>query len=190
MKDIEISGRKHEVGAYATVPEGSTNGVIHNTAFSHLRETILAKLITHRNPTVILVRRIGNTPFIIVSFEGDRVPRQGHYTPSILDSPLYRKQFNFFTTSAEVAHSRDVCLMPNVQMCADCGLKNPKKEHAETCKPKCSCAMDLIPPDPTVAEIDTRLLTLFPSEDGQTNNQRENDRVRSGRASLQAVSPN
>lgn len=137
IKEIEINGRKHEVGAYATVPEGTTKGVIRNTPLDHSQETILAKLITDRNPTVIGARRIGNTPTIIVAFEGDRVPRQVYYGSSILECSLYRKHFDFCTTCGEIGHRRDVCPTPNVRVCADCGLKNPKEGHSETCKPTC-----------------------------------------------------
>lgn len=168
------------MGAYATVPEGTTKGVIRNTPLDHSQETILAKLITDRNPTEIGARRIGNTPTIIVAFEGDRVPRQVYHGSSILECSLYRKHFDFCTTCRVVGHRRDVCTTPNVRVCAYCGLHN-LKDTPRPVSQSVSCATDLIPPGPTVAKIDTRLLTLLTSEDGPGKKQRKNGAGRNTR---------
>lgn len=145
IKEIMIGGQKHEVGAYATAPDSMTKGVIRGVPIQHTQEDIMERIITEKNPTVTGARRIGTTTTVIVTFEGDKVPNVVFYGSGVMKCSLYRKHFDFCTICGEVGHRRDVCPTPNVRVCFDCGMKNPKEGHAEVCKPRCKLCNGMHP---------------------------------------------
>ncbi|KAH9372168.1 hypothetical protein HPB48_010703 [Haemaphysalis longicornis] len=71
ITELSIGGQMHESTAYATPPEDSTKGVIHNFPVENRNDDITHSLAYRRNPRILQARRLGKTNSSVIVFEGE-----------------------------------------------------------------------------------------------------------------------
>ncbi|KAH7972944.1 hypothetical protein HPB52_019182 [Rhipicephalus sanguineus] len=136
VKQIRVGETLHEVSTYVTPPGDTCRGVVRGID-PELSDDRLGELFVHaRNPKVLGVRRIKQTPTVIVLFDGMKVPNYVMCGTNMIRCTLYRRQIDAFRTCGKLGHRSDVCPTPTVITCPDCGVSSPPENH--TCQPKCS----------------------------------------------------
>ncbi|KAH8026824.1 hypothetical protein HPB51_025201 [Rhipicephalus microplus] len=86
--EIFLADKKHSISAYIT-PPGNTCRVVVRGIHTHLAEDALQSLfVTPRNPMVLKVRCIKETPTVIVLFNGMKVPNYVHCGHNMLRCTL------------------------------------------------------------------------------------------------------
>ncbi|KAH7979287.1 hypothetical protein HPB49_008965 [Dermacentor silvarum] len=79
IKAIVIQGKRYEIMAYATSPEDTAKGVIHNIPEAESDEDITKSLVNIRNPTILQARRMGKTTSVVIVFKDEEVPYFVYY---------------------------------------------------------------------------------------------------------------
>ncbi|KAG0410885.1 hypothetical protein HPB47_011991 [Ixodes persulcatus] len=70
--EILLDGKRFGVAAYATPPENTAKGVIHEIPEEDTEEDINGNLIGARNPSILQARRMGRSGSVVIVFEGRR----------------------------------------------------------------------------------------------------------------------
>ncbi|KAH7959816.1 hypothetical protein HPB49_014007 [Dermacentor silvarum] len=73
IKAIVIQEKRYEIMAYATSPEDTAKGVIHNIPEAESEEDITKSLVNIRNPTILQARRMGKTTSVVLVFKDEEV---------------------------------------------------------------------------------------------------------------------
>ncbi|KAH7945828.1 hypothetical protein HPB49_016040 [Dermacentor silvarum] len=109
-------------------------GVVCNVE-SDIGDAELSRHIIHRgNPSVRGVKRIKETGSIVVLFDGD-VPSYIRVGQAIVRCYLFKKQVDVCSKCTRVGHRADVCPTSMVNVCHNCGAKDPKQE--QSCHVRC-----------------------------------------------------
>ncbi|KAH6935549.1 hypothetical protein HPB50_006766 [Hyalomma asiaticum] len=138
---IKIGTHEFEASAYEAARENTSKGVIRGIPLDETARDIAANVITPRNPTALVAKRMGNTTNVIVLFDGYRVPNYVKYGGALLCCSLYRKQLDVCYQCGRLGHRADVFPNPNDKICRGCGLANPPENHE--CKATCQlCGKD------------------------------------------------
>ncbi|KAH7964785.1 hypothetical protein HPB49_001333 [Dermacentor silvarum] len=135
LKNIRVNGKEHEVAVYAAAEGNYVKGVVRNVE-RDIGDAELARLIVHRgNPSVRGVKRIKETGSVVVLFDAEEVPSYIRVGQAIVRCYLFKKQIEVCTKCTRVGHRADVCPTPMVNVCRNCGAKDPKQEHS--CHVRC-----------------------------------------------------
>lgn len=135
LKNIRVNGKEHEVAVYAAAEGNYVKGVVRNVE-RDIGDAELARLIVHRgNPSVRGVKRIKETGSVVVLFDGEEVPSYIRVGQAIVRCYLFKKQIEVCSKCTRVGHRADVCPTPMVNVCRNCGAKDPKQEHS--CHVRC-----------------------------------------------------
>ncbi|KAL1467139.1 hypothetical protein MTO96_026268 [Rhipicephalus appendiculatus] len=116
LKSIRVNGKEHEVAVYAAAEGNYVKGVI-------------------RNVERDIVKRIKETGSVVVLFDGGDVPSYIRVGQAIVRCYLYKKQIEVCSKCTRVGHRADVCPTPLVNVCHNCGAKDPKQGHS--CQVRC-----------------------------------------------------
>lgn len=136
VKQIRVGEKLHEVSTYVTPPGDTCRGVVRGID-PDLSDDRLGELFVHaRNPKVLGVRRIKQTPTVIILFDGMKVPNYVMCGTTLIRCTLYRRQIDACRTCGKLGHRSDVCPTPTVITCRNCGVSSPPENH--TCQPTCS----------------------------------------------------
>ncbi|KAL1469498.1 hypothetical protein MTO96_041045 [Rhipicephalus appendiculatus] len=135
IKRIRVNGKEHEVAVYAAAEGNYNNGVIRKVE-RDISDADLVYLIVHPgNPTARGAKRIGETGSVIILFDGEQVPSYTRMGPAIVRCYIYKKQFEVCSKCTRVGHRADVCPTPMVNVCRNCGAKDPAEGHS--CQVRC-----------------------------------------------------
>ncbi|KAH7968048.1 hypothetical protein HPB52_005533 [Rhipicephalus sanguineus] len=138
---IKLGTQEFEASAYEAAPENTSKGVIRGIPLDDTARDITANVITPRNPTALVAKRMGNTTNVIVLFDGYRVPSYVKYGGALIRCSLYRKQLDVCYHCGRLGHRADVCPNPNDKICRGCRMPNPPENHE--CKARCQlCDQD------------------------------------------------
>lgn len=141
LREIRISDKTYAIKAYATAPEDTTKGVIHNIPAYDSDDDINKSLKYSKNPTILTARRMGATNSAIIIFEGSKVPYFVYYRGAEYRCFLYKKKQEICDACGGVGHRKDVCPQPERKTCKNCGASNP--DNAHECTPQCAlCGKD------------------------------------------------
>ncbi|KAH7940225.1 hypothetical protein HPB52_022502 [Rhipicephalus sanguineus] len=94
MACIKIGTQVFDASAYEAAPEDTSNGVIRGIPLDDTTRDITANVITPRNPTALVAKRMGNTTNVIVLFDSYRVPSYVKYGGTLIRCSFYRKQLD------------------------------------------------------------------------------------------------
>ncbi|KAH7982804.1 hypothetical protein HPB52_007197 [Rhipicephalus sanguineus] len=123
---LRIGDKEFEANAYESAPEDTSKGVIRGVTHEVSPREIVEMLVTPRNPTVLMAKRMGNTTNVIILFDGHHVPNYVRYGTG---------------QCGRLGHRADVCPNPNSRICRGCGTENPPQDHE--CEAKCQlCGKD------------------------------------------------
>lgn len=146
LREICISDKTYEIRAYATAPEDTAKGVIHNIPAYDSDEDINKSLKYRKNPTILTARRMGKTNSAIIIFEGSQVPYFVYYRGAEYRCFLHKKKQEICDACGGVGHRKDVCPQPENKTCKTCGASNPDSAHG--CIPQCAiCGKDHVTGD-------------------------------------------
>ncbi|KAH7951753.1 hypothetical protein HPB52_012517 [Rhipicephalus sanguineus] len=138
---IKLGTQEFEASAYEAAPENTSKGVIRGIPLDDTARDITANVITPRNPTALVAKRMGNTTNVTVLFDGYRVPSYVKYGGALIRCSLYRKQLDVCYHCGRLGHRADVCPNPNDKICRGCRMPNPPENHE--CKARCQlCDQD------------------------------------------------
>ncbi|KAL1482047.1 hypothetical protein MTO96_015132 [Rhipicephalus appendiculatus] len=94
VKQVRVGETLHEVSTYVTPPGDTCRGVVRGID-PELSDDRLGELFVHaRNPKVLGVRRIKQTPTVIVLFDGMKVPNYVMCGTNMIRCTLYRRQID------------------------------------------------------------------------------------------------
>ncbi|KAH7977690.1 hypothetical protein HPB49_003185 [Dermacentor silvarum] len=136
IKSIQVNGVTHDVNAYETAAEDTTEGVIRGMPLSDTSQQINANIVNTRNPLALAAKSIATTTTVVIAFSGPDVPYLVRFGATLIPCSLYRKQIEICCQCGHLGHRMDVCPFPNNKICRGCGDRNPPPDH--TCNPKCS----------------------------------------------------
>ncbi|KAL1444813.1 hypothetical protein MTO96_045386 [Rhipicephalus appendiculatus] len=135
IKRIRVNGKEQEVAVYAAAEGNYNKGVIRNVE-RDISGPDLVNLIVHPgNPTARGAKRIRETGSVVILFDGEQVPRYIRMGPPTVRCYLYKKQFEVCSKCTRVGHRADVCSTPMVNVCRNCGAKDPAEGHS--CQVRC-----------------------------------------------------
>ncbi|KAH7943356.1 hypothetical protein HPB52_007260 [Rhipicephalus sanguineus] len=138
---LRIGDKEFEANAYESAPEDTSKGVIRGVTHEVSPREIVEMLVTPRNPTVLMAKRMGNTTNVIILFDGHHVPNYVRYGRALVKCSLYRKHIDVCYQCGRLGHRADVCPNPNSRICRGCGTENPQQDHE--CEAKCQlCGKD------------------------------------------------
>ncbi|KAH7947614.1 hypothetical protein HPB52_014485 [Rhipicephalus sanguineus] len=126
----------YRVSVYPAPPDDTCKGVIKGVDVDISEDQLRARIVNHRNPGAIEVKRIKNTTAVVVLFKGMKVPNYVSCGASMFRCTLYRRHTEVCYGCGGLGHRADVCPNPNSKWCRTCGQKSPTEDH--NCTPKCS----------------------------------------------------
>ncbi|KAH9373019.1 hypothetical protein HPB48_003397 [Haemaphysalis longicornis] len=136
LREIRISDKIYEIRAYATAPEGTTKGVIHNIPAYDSDEDISKGLKYSQNPTILTARRMGKTNSAIIIFERSQDPYFVYYRGAEYRCFLHKKKQEICDACGGVGQRKDVCPQPENKTCETGGASNPGS--ADGCTQQCA----------------------------------------------------
>ncbi|KAH7949105.1 hypothetical protein HPB49_005160 [Dermacentor silvarum] len=141
IRSLPIGALCYAATAYATLPENTAKGVIHNIPSYDTDQEITKSLVYKKNPTILQARRMGNTNSVLIVFDGKQVPYHVYYRGAEYKCYLHKKRIQVCDICGTVGHRADVCPTPTQKKCKSCDTVNPPADH--TCQP-CSalCGKD------------------------------------------------
>ncbi|KAL1477755.1 hypothetical protein MTO96_035496 [Rhipicephalus appendiculatus] len=136
LKSIRVNGKEHEVAVYAAAEGYYVKGVIRNVE-RDIGDAELTRLVVHQgNPSVRGVKRIKETGSVVVLFDRGDFPSYIRVSQAMVRCYLYKKQIEVCSKCTRVGHRADVCPTPLVNVCHNCGAKDPKQGHS--CQIRCT----------------------------------------------------
>lgn len=139
VETLTLGNKSHGISAYATPPEDSAKGVIHNIPDTDSADDITRSLVNRRNPTILQARRLGSSNTAIIVFEGVRVPHYVYYRGAEYRCFLHKKKHEVCDRCGRFGHRTDVCpTSPTTppKICSTCGTRDPQDNHP--CEPQCA----------------------------------------------------
>ncbi|KAK8756896.1 hypothetical protein V5799_000402 [Amblyomma americanum] len=136
LRQIHIEGKPHEVNAYETAPDNTTNGVIPGIPIEYGPRALDENIVNPRNPLALAAKRIGTTTKVVISFDGLKMPNLFRYGATLVRCTLYSKQIDICYKCERLGHHMDVCQNPENHICRGCGGRNPDQRHQ--CSPNCN----------------------------------------------------
>ncbi|KAL1446321.1 hypothetical protein MTO96_028857 [Rhipicephalus appendiculatus] len=132
---LRIGDKEFEANAYESALEDTSKGVIRGVTHQVSPRETVGMLVTPRNPTVLMAKRMGNTTNIIVLFDGHHIPNYERYGRALVKCSLYQKKIDMCYQCGRLGHRADVCPSSNSRICRGCGTENPPQDHK--CEAKC-----------------------------------------------------
>ncbi|KAG0416214.1 hypothetical protein HPB47_006609 [Ixodes persulcatus] len=71
---IEVTGRQYPVATYVVAPDGTVKGVMHGIPAEDTDDIITTSLVHPGNPSIVQARRMGQSNWVIILFQGRRIP--------------------------------------------------------------------------------------------------------------------
>ncbi|KAH7965209.1 hypothetical protein HPB49_004702 [Dermacentor silvarum] len=79
---------------------------------------------------------LGQTSAAVITFTGKTVPFYVRYYSGEVRCKPYRPTTHVCRICHQVGHRTDVCPTPEVNVCPQCGARNPTQDHP--CQPRCA----------------------------------------------------
>ncbi|KAH8041910.1 hypothetical protein HPB51_019545 [Rhipicephalus microplus] len=141
VQKIFLASKKHSISAYITPPGNTCRGVVRGIDTDLAEPALQSLFVTPRNPMVLGVRRIKETPTMIVLFNGMKVPNYVHCGPNMLRCTLYKRHIDTCRNCGRIGYRHDVCPRPTEKVCQKCGTSIIANGH-ECVQPKCALCGD------------------------------------------------
>ncbi|KAH8021164.1 hypothetical protein HPB51_012559 [Rhipicephalus microplus] len=136
VQEIFLADKKHSISAYITPLGNTCRGVVRGIDTDLAEFAQQSLFVTPRNPMVLGVRRIKETPTVIVLFNGMKVPNYVHCGPNMLRCTLYKRQIDTCRNCGRIGQRHDVCPRPTEKVCEKCGISIIANGR-ECVQPKC-----------------------------------------------------
>ncbi|KAH7958703.1 hypothetical protein HPB49_004335 [Dermacentor silvarum] len=123
-----IGAATHEAVAYATPPEDTVTGAIHNMPAYDTAKNISRSLMNSRNPTILHDRRIGSTNSALIVCDDQAVPFYVHYRGTKCKCYIHKRRVEVCNAWGAVGEHTDLCPTLTNHM------TSPRENHS--CTPK------------------------------------------------------
>ncbi|KAH8008789.1 hypothetical protein HPB51_005574 [Rhipicephalus microplus] len=120
VQKIFLADKKHSISAYIIPPGNTCRGVVRGIDTDLAEAALQSLFVAPRNPMVLGVIRIKETPTVIVVLNGVKVPNHVHCGANMLRCTLYKRQIDTCRNCSRIGHRHDVCPRPTEKVCEKC----------------------------------------------------------------------
>lgn len=129
VRQLRIADTTHAVTLYGLAPDDSSKGLIRGVPLRFSEAEILANL-DQSQCEIYACRRLGQSNVVVLTFAGLKVPYFVTLFGAEYPCSLYKKTVPVCTLCHETGHRSTACPQPNLNVCHQCGLREPKQSHA------------------------------------------------------------
>ncbi|KAM7313306.1 hypothetical protein ISCGN_003181 [Ixodes scapularis] len=126
---LTVDGKTYPLKAYIASPENTVKVVIHGIKKNTSPEELFANTRVGPNFELVYGRMLGSSETALLTFQGQRAPRQVIYQHGIYECRKYTPLRQICSKCHELGHRADICPRPDVNLCKVCGQSSPRPPH-------------------------------------------------------------
>lgn len=126
---LTVDGKTYPLKAYIASPENTVKVVIHGIKKNTSPEELFANTRVGPNFELVYGRMLGSSETALLTFQGQRAPRQVIYQHGIYECRKYTPLRQICSKCHELGHRADICPRPDVNLCKVCGQSNSEKHQ-------------------------------------------------------------
>ncbi|KAM7313432.1 hypothetical protein ISCGN_003297 [Ixodes scapularis] len=126
---LTVDGKTYPLKAYIASPENTVKVVIHGIKKNTSPEELFANTRVGPNFELVYGRMLGSSATALLTFQGQRAPRQVIYQHSIYECRKYTPLRQICSKCHELGHRADIRPIPDVNLCKVCGQSNSEKHQ-------------------------------------------------------------
>ncbi|KAG0438443.1 hypothetical protein HPB47_017011, partial [Ixodes persulcatus] len=132
LQEVQMHGQTHSLIDYQASGKDTIKGVINGIQVS-VPDEIIQRSLEVQGAKILEARRIASSKSILITLEGDRLPRYALYGRVVMRLYPYRPRSLFCHICAVIGHRADVCPnKPHFTTCLNCGTKLPPGSSENT----------------------------------------------------------
>ncbi|CAN7937457.1 unnamed protein product [Ixodes hexagonus] len=125
LRQAQINGQSRPILVYQASGKDTVKGVIHGIQVS-VPDEVIQRTLDVQGTKILQARRIGSSKTILMTLEGNRLPRFALYDRVVMRLHPYSPKSLFCNICAVIGHRADVCPnKPHFSSCLNCGTKLP-----------------------------------------------------------------
>lgn len=137
ITQIVLEGANYLVNSYVAAPDGVSRGVVHGLDPNTPTDELMAHLrVRTQGVEILQARMLGKTKTAVITFSSPTPPRWVYYYGGETACYPYKPSRQVCQVCQSIGHRSDVCPTPDIQICLNCGTRNPDELH--TCSPRCA----------------------------------------------------
>ncbi|KAG0419407.1 hypothetical protein HPB47_004131 [Ixodes persulcatus] len=126
---LTVDGKTYPLKAYIASPENTVKVVIHGIKKNTSPEELFANTRVGPNFELVYGRMLGSSETALLTFQGQRAPRQVIYQHGIYECRKYTPLRQICSKCHELGHRADICPRPDVNLCKEAPIPQQRKEH-------------------------------------------------------------
>ncbi|CAN7990269.1 unnamed protein product [Ixodes hexagonus] len=132
LRQTQINGQSRPILVYQANGKDTVKGVIHGIQVS-VPDEVIQRTLDVQGTKILQARRIGSSKTILITLEGNRLPRFALYDRVVMRLYPYSPKSLFCNICAVIGHRADVCPnKPHFTSCLNCGTKLPPGSSENT----------------------------------------------------------
>ncbi|KAM7305315.1 hypothetical protein ISCGN_015212, partial [Ixodes scapularis] len=132
LQEIQMHGQTRSLIVYQASGKDTIKGVINGIQVS-VPDEIIQRSLEVQGAKILQARRIASSKTILITLEGNRLPRYALYGRVVMRLYPYRPRSLFCHICAVIGHRADVCPnKPHFTTCLNCGTKLPPGSSGNT----------------------------------------------------------
>ncbi|CAN7976004.1 unnamed protein product [Ixodes persulcatus] len=131
LQEVQMHGQTRSLIAYQASGKDTIKGVINGIQVS-VPDEIIQRSLEVQGAKILQARRIASSKTILITLEGNRLPRYALYGRVVMRLYPYRPRSLFCHICAVIGHRADVCPnKPHFTTCLNCGTSS-HRDHRKT----------------------------------------------------------
>ncbi|KAG0430352.1 hypothetical protein HPB47_022771 [Ixodes persulcatus] len=132
LQEVQMHGQTRSLIAYQASGKDTIKGVINGIQVS-VPDEIIQRSLEVQGAKILQARRIASSKTILITLEGNRLPRYALYGRVVMRLYPYKPRSLFCHICAVIGHRADVCPnKPHFTTCLNCGTKLPPGSSENT----------------------------------------------------------